>query len=326
MRPTAFSCRLRPHSRTPFEDGGAEAVSEFALFMRRTGRLDGALELNRQVINDPEILSATDRNSISYKVKALANMGVIHRKRGSLTESITVLHEAVRTAQPSHLPVYPQLCYALDNYGLSLLRVDKAKLARKQFEDAHTLRKEFGSDRDLAQSAVNMGRWALLLENFEEATELFGDAVEFLDTVSDEHLLANALCGLAEARLRQGAREGVHDLLDRALKLNASLQNSDGISITHALLARLFLLEGAPDLAMEHVEACREGSEKSNNFTGHGTAALLLAMVALEGERIREAREYLVQAARYSRRSGNEQLVKEVDAKAREIAVDDSPE
>jgi hypothetical protein len=53
------------------------------------------------------------------------------------------------------------LCYSLDNYGLRLLRVDKAELAREQFEDAHTLRKKLGSDLDLAQSAVNMGHWAL---------------------------------------------------------------------------------------------------------------------------------------------------------------------
>jgi hypothetical protein len=76
---------------------------------------------------------------------------VIYRKRGSLTESIDVLDEAVRTARSSDLPVYPELCYSLDNYGLSLLRVAKAELAREQFEDAHILRKKLGSDRDLAQ-------------------------------------------------------------------------------------------------------------------------------------------------------------------------------
>lgn len=308
------------------EDGGAEAVSEFALFMRRTGRLERALELNRQIIDDPEMLSATDRNSVACKVKALANMGVIYRKRGTLAESIDVLDEAVCTARSGDLPVYPELCYALDNYGLSLLRVDKAKLAREQFEDAHTLRRKFGSDCDLAQSAVNIGRLALLLEDFEGAAEFFAEALELLDTVSYDHLLANALCGLAEARLRQGTREGVRDLLDWALRLNKGLKNSDGISIAHALLARLSLFEGELELAVEHAETCRQESEKSNNFTGHGTAALLLAMAALEGKRIREAREYLVQAVQYARRSGNEQLVKEVDTKVREVPVDDSDE
>jgi hypothetical protein len=58
-----------------------------------------------------------------------------------------------------------------------------------------------------------MGHWALRLEDFEGAAEFFAEALELLDTVSCDYLLANALCGLAEARLRQGAREGIRDLL-----------------------------------------------------------------------------------------------------------------
>jgi tetratricopeptide (TPR) repeat protein len=308
------------------EDGDVDAVSEFALFMRRTGRLERALELNRQIIEDPKILRATDRDSIAHRVKALANMGVIHRKRGSLSDSIVALQEAVRTADSSDFPVYQDLCYALDNYGLSLLRANKVDLAHEQFEKAHALRKEFGTGRDLAQSAVNLGRQALLLEDFQRASALFVEALENPDTASDDHLLANVLCGLAEARLRQGSREGVHDLLNRALELNASLGNSDGISIAHALLARLFLLEDAPERAAEHAELCRQESEKTNNATGHGTAALLLARVALAGGRMREAHEYLVQAAQYSRKSRYGPLMEEVDATARELATDHSDE
>jgi tetratricopeptide (TPR) repeat protein len=249
-------------------------------------------------------------------------MGVIYRKRGSLIDSINALREAVRTAESSDFPVYRELCYALDNYGLSLLRTNKAGLADEHFEKAHALRKEFGSGRDLAQSAANLGRQALLVEDFHRAAAYFVEALEFPDAASDDHLLANVLCGLAEARLRQGSRESVRDLLDRAVELNANLGNSDGISIAHALLARLFLLEGASDLATEHAELCRQESEKTNSATGHGTAALLLAMVALSSRRMREAHEYLVQAAQYSRKSGNVPLIKEVDSKARELRTE----
>ena len=50
------------------EDGDVEAVSEYALFMRRTGRLERALDsVNQQIIDDPAILSASDQNSIVFR-------------------------------------------------------------------------------------------------------------------------------------------------------------------------------------------------------------------------------------------------------------------
>jgi tetratricopeptide (TPR) repeat protein len=306
------------------KDGNVDAVSEYALFMRRTGRLEQALELNRQIIADPTILSATDRDSVAHRVKALANMGVIHRKRGSLSDSINTLREAVRTAESSHIPIHQEWCYALDNYGLSLLRTNEVDLAHAKFEKAQALRKEFGTGRDLAQSAANLGRRALLVKDYQQASTFFAEALENPDTESDDHLLANVLCGLAEARLRQGSREDVRNLLDQALELNTSRGNPDGVSIAHALLTRLFLLEDLPDSAADHAELCRQESEKTNNATGQGTAALLLALTHLARGRRREAREYLVQAAQYSHKSGNEPLTKEVDATMRQLTMDDS--
>lgn len=302
------------------KDGDLEALSEFALFMRRTGRLERALELNRQIIDDPKVLSATDQDSIAHIVKALANMGVIYRKRGSLTESIGALREAVRTAESSDTPVYRELCYALDNYGLSLLRVGKEVLANTEFEKSHILRKEFGSERDLAQSAANLGRQALVLGDFQRAMTYFLQSLEFPDVASDDHLFANVMCGLAEARLRQGSLEGVRDFVDRALEINISLGNSDGISIGHALLARYFLLERSLSLAQENADLCRQESEKSGSATGLGNAALLLAMIALADGRMLDAREGLVQAAQYAQKSGNNSLKKEVDDGLRELS------
>ncbi|WP_433471265.1 DUF4062 domain-containing protein [Saccharomonospora azurea] len=302
------------------EDGNVEAISQFALFMRRTGRLERALELNRQIIEDPKLLSSTDRESVAHRVSALANMGVIYRKRGSLSDSIRILREAVRTAEVSAVPVYRELCYALDNYGLSVLRNGNAEVALLQFEKAHALRTEFGSSRDLAQSSINLGRRMLLLKDFEQAGRLFAEVLEIPDAESDNHLFANALCGLAEARLSQGFREGVQDLLDQALVLNDGLGNSDGVSIAHALLAKLNLLKGEYRSAAMHADLCRQESEKTNSAIGLGTAAFLLAAVAVKDGRSREAHEYLTQAVHYARQSGSDSLIRDIDVIASELA------
>ncbi|MEV6644242.1 DUF4062 domain-containing protein [Amycolatopsis sp. NPDC051371] len=303
------------------EDGDVEAVAEFALFMRRTGRLDTALELNQKIIEDPGVLSSTDHDSVARRVRALVNMGIIHRKRSSLTESIKVLREAVRTAESSVTPVYQELCYALDNYGLSLLRVGELDLARQQFEKTYSVRKEFGTSLELAQSAINLARQSLVSEDFAHATTLFEEALGILETENDGHCLANALCGLAEARLRAGVRDGVRALLERALEVNETLGNSDGTSIAHALLAKYFLAEGDVGLARGHAELCREESERTNSATGYGTSYLLKAMIARQEGDGRAAAEDLAKAQQYAQSSGNEPLVRDIDAVRREWAA-----
>ena len=100
--------------------------------------------------------------------------------------------------------------------------------------------------------------------------------------------------------------------------------NSDGISIAHALLARLFLLEESPDLAAEHADLCRQEGEKTNSAIGQGTAMLLLAKVALARGRHREARDHLMQAVQHARNSGNELLMREVEAAMQQLAAQET--
>ena len=96
----------------------------------------------------------------------------------------------------------------LDNYGLSLLKAGRVELAVSQFEKARVLRKDFGTERDLAQSAANLGRQALFMEKYEQAALLFAEALGNSEIDTDDHLLANASCGLAEARLKQNSCRG----------------------------------------------------------------------------------------------------------------------
>ncbi len=294
------------------KDGDPEALTEFARFMRRTGRLEQALELNKELLYDPEMLSATDAQSVGYKVNSLASMGVIHRKRSSLTESRDLLREAVQTAKSSELPVNRQLCYALDNYGLTLLRIGESDLAIEQFEEAHALRRDFGSKADLAQSAINIARTALLFERYATAESLFTEALDLQRVDQGEHIFANALCGLSESILRRGSTDGVREMLDKALDINTRTQNFDGVSIAHALLARLLLLEGSADSAAEHALACQLESEKTNNFTGRAMATWLLAEIAIVNGDKAKGRKLAVQAAQYSEKTGSQLLTKDI--------------
>lgn len=296
------------------KDGDPEALTEFALFMRRTGRLDKALELNKQLLEDPALLGRTDAAAVGYKTGSLANMGVIHRKRGELTQSRDLLHEAVITARASAEPINEKLCYALDNYGLTLSKILGGDAAIGKFEEAHALRQDFGSAKDLAQSAINIGRGRMCLGDYAAAQACFTEALGLQEDDPDDHVMANALAGLAESKLRQApeSHSDILELLSRALKINERIQNSDGVSITHALHARLLLLRGEPDSAEAHARSSKEESEKSNNSTGRGTAAWLLAEVALAKGDTLSAKELLQESIEHAGKAKSELLDRDI--------------
>jgi len=274
-------------------DGDPAATLEFAQFMRRTGRLAKALQLNNTVLENQDLLVSQTGEAVGQRVNALSNIGVIQRKEGRLADSVDALKEAVATASQSQDPVPHVLCYALDNYGLTLLRAGYPQQALAAFEESHLIRQEFGSSAERAQSAINLGHMHIAGTDYDRAAALLGEALGLLTEADDAHLRANAQCGLAEARLRGGSMEGVEELLTDAIHLNDELHNSDGLSIAHALMARHELARGDVDAAKPHIAAAEAESQRSGNSTGLGVAAWLQSEVARERGEPRAARAYL---------------------------------
>jgi tetratricopeptide (TPR) repeat protein len=285
---------------TAIADGDPAATLEYAQFMRRTGRVAKALQLNNSVLENRDLLTSEKSDAVRQRVNALANIGVIHRKEGRLVDSVDALKEAVATAHRSPDPINEVLCYALDNYGHTLLRAGYPDRALEAFEEAHQTRQEFGSPAERAQSAINLGHMHIAGGAHQRAADLFEEALGMLTEANDGHLRANARCGLAEARLRDGSTEGVNELLTEAISLNEGLQNSDGLSIAHALIARYQLATGDLDAADQHIAATEQESQRSGNSTGLGVAAWLRSEVArLSGDH-RAAQAHLEVARRHA--------------------------
>jgi hypothetical protein len=316
------------------ENDDPQALAMFALFMRRTGRVDRALALNDQLLANQKLLASADPESMAYRVNALANIGIIHRKRGDLAQSRAALHEAVRTARLSMQPINHELCYALDNYGHTLLRLDEPDSARVQFLESGRIRQQYGIDTaNLAQSSVNLARTELTLGDAATAEAGFAASIEQMSADSDEHLLANALAGSAEARLRQASDDGALDLLTQAGEINRRLHNSDGSSIVHGLLSRYYLRVAGrtneeADLgnAERHAVLCEQESDKTGNVSGRGTAALLRAEVACARGQAEVAQGWLAEAERFAQESNNRLLlgdVAELATRLRQLAPPD---
>jgi tetratricopeptide (TPR) repeat protein len=255
-------------------------ILEFGQFMRRTGRTEKAMELNRRVVDDGHLLASPTGEAAGLRVRAMSNIGVLQRHLGELGQSAQTLREAVRTAETSREPIPHELCYALDNYAHSLLRTGAIEAAREHFENAHAIRIDLGTSDEQAQSAINLGRFHLEQCQREEAIPYFVEALDLLDGESDLHLRANALAGQAEALIRLGLAEESEPLLAAAYGINEQLNNQKGLGIIHGLQARYLLQTDRPEEADEQIAATQEIADETGDVQGLAVAAILRTELA----------------------------------------------
>lgn len=252
-------------------------ILEFGQFMRRRGRTERAMELNRRVVEDHNLLVSQTAEAEALRVRAMSNIGVLQRQVGELGPSIRTLNEAVRTAEAARAPIPEELCYALDNYGHSLLRAGKIDAAREHFEQAHAVREEIGTADQRAQSAINLGRFHLDRANHGDAIRYFAAALAFLNDDSDQHLRANALAGEAEAHIRLGQPAEAAPLLESAYEINDQLNNRRGQGIVRGLQARYLLEAGRLDEAAVRIAETQEIADSTGDVQGAAVASLLAA-------------------------------------------------
>ncbi len=267
------------------DDSEPRSLLEFAQFMRRTGRLEQALDLNRRILASRSILTSDSADALGARVSALANIGLIQRKRGQVSQSAVSLREAVQTAESAVQPLGQEHWYALDNYGLTLLQAGDSEAAFEQFKQADALRVAFGDPLQQAQSAINLGRQHMALLDFQDAHEYFQRALLLVEAGEDDHLRANANAGLAEALIRLDRDAEAEEPLRTALELNTRLQNIDGLSIVHCLMARFSLRRGDQIEGDRHIALAAELASRSGNAQGRCVVAWLKA----ESARLRGA-------------------------------------
>lgn len=255
-------------------------ILEFGQFMRRTGRAEKSMELNRRVVEDGHLLASPTGEAAGLRVRAMSNIGVLQRHLGELGQSTQTLREAVTTAKTSREPIPKELCYALDNYGHSLLRTGQIQAAREQFESAHTVRTDFGTADEQAQSSINLGRFHLEQSQRDEAIPYFAKALDLFREESDLHLRANALAGQAEALVRLGRATEAEPLLVAAYGINEQLNNRKGLGIMHGLQARCALQTEHPEKATEHIAATQEIADETDDVQGLAVAAFLRTELA----------------------------------------------
>lgn len=290
-----------------------QALSEFARFLRRQGRLNDSHTLNMRVVEDLAARPSLSAEETGFLSDSLANIGVIARKQGKLADSARTLSEAVAVARGASNPLPGHLAYALDNLGHTQAQLDQTAAAEASFADAEQVRVEAGDDQGRLASLLNQGWMLARARRFDEALDRFGSAETLARDRSDEESLASALAGQGSCLQKSGRAHLAVAPLTTALEINRRLNASDGIGIAAGLLARAHLEVGDADAAARAARETLESSQNSTNLVGLATAKWILAQIDRAAQRVVTANQLFEEAVTFAQRSGNAILTRAIE-------------
>ena len=272
------------------------AMTRYAQFLRRTGRLSRSYDVNKEVLSQDNVVLDDSPEGRLFRSEILSNMGLIKRKQGELTESLRLLKEGVDTARETGEHGSDQLAYALENLGLTLKHHGDLGQARAAHDEALEIRRAIEDEVGAAKSEINLARLLNAVGEGEAAMEHARSAVKVLDRGEADRHLANALVALGELLADVEELEEAEQRLRGALDINTSLGHSIGIAVASGQLASVLLEMGRPDKADQFAKQCLEENEKSNNTQGRAVALRILGRVRLEQASYDDARGLLEQS------------------------------
>lgn len=294
------------------QTGDPKSLGEYARFLRRQGRLNDSSELNGRVVTELASKERMTGPESGYLSDSLANIGVIARKKGHLTESLRTLREAVDVAEQALTPVPNELAYALDNLGHTLNHLQLTEEAEQAFERAERSRTEAGDTDGLLRSKLNRGWLAIRTGAHERAEQLFAEVVASAREIQDDETLARALTGRGNSLMEANSAAEALAPLEEARAINAALGQSDGVGIAAAMLARAYVSTGDARRAQEAANAALAEAQRSANITGLANAKWALAQIARSNGNISKSAALFDEAIELAAATGNSSLDKAI--------------
>jgi tetratricopeptide (TPR) repeat protein len=258
--------------------GGPIEQLAYARFLARNGDFDGAYASTQQAI-DYFLGGASHLYSPLAAEAFAAQAGVLRRQGrdvdaiGRLEHALTLLDEREAFAQKVRSRI-------LDDLGLAHQKVGDLSMARRNFEDSLTARRDAGHGLEVCQSLVNLARLEVGAGNMETAARYADEVVATLRGTPPTALHANAEVLAAQVRLRQGRPDDALPYAERSLSLNRQIGNRRGEAISLLVLAQCCRAVGRRGEAEGHARACLELNKSMGNEHGAQRAQWILDQLA----------------------------------------------
>jgi tetratricopeptide (TPR) repeat protein len=254
--------------------GGPIENLAFAQLLARQGELDEALQVTQDAID--QCVEGASPIFSSLMAEALAAQAGVLRRQGKLNDAVGRLESALSLLAQDDDITRRIRSRILDDLGIATQKLERYDDAAVAFNEALDIRETSGTERDVAQSLVNLARLAVANGDLSAALDHALAAEEKVKNSAPTALHANIATLLAQVYLRDSKSEVALKHADRALALNRQFANTRGVAIAHLLLAQCYRADSQIGKAEEHARKCKEVNEKMSNADGAARAEWLL--------------------------------------------------
>lgn len=253
--------------------GGPVEQLAYGKFLRRAGDLEGALAFTQKAIDflveAGPLYSPLAADAFSAQARVLGAQGRQPDAIGRLEHALTL----VRSDDPHARAVR---CRILDDLGIAHRKVKDLPAARKRFEEALELRREYKREIDVCQSLINIARLEVESGDLDTAATYADEVMETLRDTPPSGLHANAEVLVAQVRLRQGKPDEGIPHAEKALAVNRQIANRPGEAISFLILAQCSRAAGLHTEAEEYAQACLAVNRSMGNRGGEQKAQWFL--------------------------------------------------
>jgi tetratricopeptide (TPR) repeat protein len=271
-----------------------EAMTQYARFLRRNGRLDLARTMSDRLL---EVGRA--RNDARAMIEALSNIAIIARKRGDNRTSLAQLEQAVDIARNAGPEFEGDVAFLLDNIGLTLRKQGDFKGALDRHLEALDIKRRLDDPRSLATTLNHAAALMRQSGRLDEALAMTQEAVRVFEQLEYERGEAQARANLGELHEERGDVESARQEFEASLRLNEKLRSPEGVGMNLWQLGRLALdvgdLDAAGSYAAQALE--RSGAEGISRPEAVAAPLQLLGNVRVAQGSYREGVEDLELAA-----------------------------
>jgi tetratricopeptide (TPR) repeat protein len=268
-----------------------QAITKYARFLRRAGRLDHALAMNERLLE----LSGSLRDD-SAQIEALAGIGIIRRHQGQSRTALRYFERAVGVAEELGEAGIGDLAFLLNNIGITLRKEGRFEEALSKHREALVIQEQLDDPKGLANAYDDIGVLLRQQGQLDDAAVMHLRALELYEKIGSKRGLAAARANLGEVFLSQGKSADAESEFQISLALDEELHNPY-VGMNLWQLGRVALADNRLSDATEYADRALGVHQLSGSREGIAAVTHLLGKIALAKNELEEARELLEEAA-----------------------------
>jgi signal transduction histidine kinase len=250
---------------------------------------------------------AQNVNDLTKQAEALNYLGVIHTNMGANEIALDYHLQALNVAKKSN--DWVQVGYSHNNLGGVYIIKNNIDLASQNLFEAIKIFNEQNFPRGLAYSYLNLGRLYKDQENYKQSMKHLSFAMDKSKLLKQESIRAKILLEVAELLRLQGFYTSAENTYEELLEIYERLNHKKGLAEVWNSLCELNIANENYDTALNLVNKAIKFNREILNSDGEVENLLNLSEILLAKSQINQSEKMLDEALEKAKNINNQSLI-----------------